>query len=148
MGSCGASHRSRPTGRFGLTGRDDAVLAKGLWTWAVLWHTLAFAAGSACVYQSYRTLFSGSLNANWARVIRAADLQLWLSGIAIIGSGISILGWQAYLANLKLWTKSVLAVSWLRQRWPSDTLRCHGCKPEIGDGCSLDLFCQCRVLDL
>ncbi len=87
--------------------------AKVLWSLVVFWHSLAFAAGCVNVFLSYRALFAGNRNPAWSEVIRSAEWQLWLSGFAIVGSGMVISGWQSYLVNPKLWTKSLLVVVWL-----------------------------------
>lgn len=79
----------------------------------VLWHTFAFAAGGVYVFNAYHVLFRGGRNASGVKVIRSADWQLWLSGFMIIGLGIMIDGFAQYLANPKLWAKTLLIIIWL-----------------------------------
>lgn len=81
---------------------------------AALWHVLAFAAGMVFVYFSYRTLFNlGAYDRIWGKIIRHADIHLWLSGFAMIAVGTALTGIQAYFANPKLWTKILVIMVWL-----------------------------------
>jgi chromate transporter len=85
---------------------------KVLLTLAVLWHTFAFAAGGVYVFHAYQTLFKGGHSPLGTSVIRSADLQLWLSGVLIIGFGIVLAGFNPYVSNPKLWTKVLLITVW------------------------------------
>jgi hypothetical protein len=89
------------------------LLIRVLWAFAVFWHTLAFAAGSVNVLFAYRAVFGGRREASWSQVIHAAEWHLWVSGLAIVGLGISLSGWETYLADPKLWTKALLVTVWL-----------------------------------
>lgn len=89
------------------------VAIRVLWALAVLWHTLAFAAGSVNVWFAYRAMFGGRRKASWSRVIHTAEWQLWASGLAIVGLGVALSGWQPYLSNPKLWAKAMLVTVWL-----------------------------------
>jgi hypothetical protein len=90
------------------------ILLEILKTLAALWHTVAFAGGMVFVWQSYRALL-GQVPHDFrsGRIIRKADIHLWLSGFAIIGLGILISGTDTYLDNPKLWAKVVLITVWL-----------------------------------
>ncbi len=86
---------------------------KILLSFAVLWHTFAFAAGGVYVFHAYRVLFWGGHNPSGVKVIRSADWQLWLSGFVIIGLGIALYGFDRYTANPKLWAKVIVITIWL-----------------------------------
>lgn len=92
---------------------DITLILKAVLTAAFFWHVLAFAAGGVYVFHSYIALFSGNHSSSWSRVIRSVDWQLWVSGFAIIGLSIVLLGSDQYLANPKLWTKTLLISIWL-----------------------------------
>lgn len=85
---------------------------KVLLTLTALWHTFAFAAGGVYVIHAYQTLFKGGHNPIGTSVIRSADWQLWLSGVLIIGFGIALAGFLPYVANPKLWAKTLLITVW------------------------------------
>lgn len=82
-------------------------------TLAAFWHVLAFAGGGVNVALSYRGLFSGKHDKGWARAIRSAEWQLWVSGIALVLLGCLAAGWQAGLGNPKLQAKLVVVTVWL-----------------------------------
>lgn len=86
---------------------------KTLLSFAMLWHTFAFAAGGVYVFHAYHVLFRGGHNPSGVKVIRSADWQLWLSGFMIIGLGIALFGFDQYVANPKLWAKVLLITIWL-----------------------------------
>ena len=79
----------------------------------VLWHTFAFAAGGVYIFNAYQILFKGGQNPSGVKVIRSADWQLWLSGLMMIGLGMMIDGFDQYIANPKLWAKTLLIIIWL-----------------------------------
>lgn len=89
------------------------LLLKILMTLAVLWHSFAFATGGVYAFLAYRSLFDRRYDRRWTRVIRSADWQLWVSGIAIIVLGIALSGFDPYMANPKLWTKLLVVATWL-----------------------------------
>ena len=89
------------------------LILKTLLSLAALWHVCAFAAGGVYVFHAYRVLFYGGHNPAGLKVIRTADVQLWLSGFVMIGLGILVFGFDAYAFNPKLWAKLVLIVIWL-----------------------------------
>ncbi|MDE2371868.1 MAG: hypothetical protein KGN16_23065 [Burkholderiales bacterium] len=89
------------------------LILRILWALAVLWHTMAFAAGGVNVWFAYRAMFGGPRSATSSRVIQSAEWQLWASGFAIVGLGIQLVGWDHYLANPKLWAKALLVTIWL-----------------------------------
>ena len=88
------------------------VTLKILLTLAALWHTFAFAAGGVYVFHAYQALFMSGHNPLGTGMIRFADCHLWLSGVAIIALELMLTGVHAYLANPKLWAKSLLIVIW------------------------------------
>lgn len=90
---------------------DDSLAPKVMMSFTTLWHAFAFAAGGVYVVHAYRSLFLGGYEARWARIIRSADWQLWASGFAVIGLGISLSG-EDYLADPKLWAKATLVFVW------------------------------------
>ena len=70
-----------------------AILAiRVRWVFAVLWHTLAFAAGSVNVWFAYRAMFGDRREASWARVMHTAEWQLQASGLTTIGLGSALAG--------------------------------------------------------
>lgn len=80
---------------------------------AMLWHVLAFGAGAVFVYFSYRALFGvETYESRWGKIIRGADVHLWLSGFVIIGLGAAMAGIEPYFSNPKLWCKVVVIVLW------------------------------------
>ena len=83
-------------------------------TLVVLWHVLAFAFGVVYVTHSYRAIL-GYLpyDRAWTGILRSADVHLWLSGLAIIVLGMATAGFDAYLANPKLWAKTTVVIVWL-----------------------------------
>lgn len=83
-----------------------------LTTLAVLWHILAFAAGGVHVFFAYQSLFQDQYHSKWTHIIRSADWQLWFSGVLIIGLGIASSGFDQYIANPKLWAKTLLITTW------------------------------------
>jgi len=83
-----------------------------LFSIAVLWHIFAFAAGGVYVFHAYRVLFFGGHNPAGLKIIRTADVHLWLSGFTVIALGIYINGVSTYFANPKLLAKLVLVVIW------------------------------------
>ena len=88
-------------------------ILKTLFSIAVLWHVFAFAAGGVYVFHAYRVLFFGGHNPAGLKVIRTADVHLWLSGFTVIGLGIVMFGLSVYFSNPKLLAKLVLVVIWL-----------------------------------
>ena len=83
-------------------------------TLSALWHVLAYAAGAVFVYFSYRALWGfDTYESRWGKIIRGADIHLWLSGFVLIAFGILLSDFQTYLSNPKLWTKVSLVVVWL-----------------------------------
>jgi chromate transporter len=89
------------------------LFLKTLFTVAILWHLFAFAAGGVYVFHAYRVLFFGGYNPAGLKIIRTADVHLWLSGFTVIGLGVLIDGISPYFANPKLLAKLVLIVIWL-----------------------------------
>jgi hypothetical protein len=81
-------------------------------TLAALWHTLAFAAGGVFVTLAFGALCGLKYERWWTRVIRTADQQLWISGVALIGLGILGSGFQNYVSNPKLWAKILVIAVW------------------------------------
>lgn len=80
---------------------------------AVLWHAIAFGAGGVFVYFSYRALFELEPYAlRWGKIIRHADVHLWLSGLAIIAISTGLVGAEKYFSNPKLWTKITVIIIW------------------------------------
>lgn len=111
-------------------------------TLAVLWHTLAFAAGAVYVWHSYRALIGkASPQKSWGGVIRQADIHLWLSGFIIIGIGIVLSGGEAYLSNPKLWTKVNVISVWLAS---TQFLR-HYALPRFRSGEARPMLVACSV---
>jgi len=102
------------SGVFGMAKAfmDVSLVLNVLTTFAAFWHVLAFAAGGVYVFHAYFSLFRGGYDSGWTRIIRAADGQLWLSGLAIIGLGIALSGFDRYMDNPKLWTKALLITVW------------------------------------
>lgn len=77
------------------------------------WHAAAFGAGGIFVYFSYLALFGhGAYEPLWGKIIRHADVHLWLSGIVIIVIGLLLSGAGAYFTNPKLWAKITVIVFW------------------------------------
>ena len=76
-------------------------ILKTLFSTAVLWHVFAFASGGVYVFHAYRVLFFGGHNPAGLKVIRTADVHLWLSGFTVIGLGIAMSGLGAYFSNPK-----------------------------------------------
>lgn len=89
------------------------LILKTLLSITMLWHVCAFAAGGVYVFHAYRVLFYGGHNPAGLKVIRTADVQLWLSGFTMIGLGIAVYGLDAYMQNPKLWAKMILIIIWL-----------------------------------
>jgi hypothetical protein len=112
-----------------------------LLTLFVFWHTLAFAAGGVNVAASYRGLFSGRREPEWARIIRSAEWQLWVSGMAIITLGLVGGGWQVYLANPKLWAKLAVVTVWLG----STLVMRHVAVPRLRLGLRTPMLWTCSV---
>lgn len=80
---------------------------------AALWHVLAFSIGFGLVILHVRALFRfEDYDNRWSRPLRAAELHLWLSGLAIIGAGIAQSGLERYAANPKLWAKISVVLIW------------------------------------
>jgi uncharacterized membrane protein len=88
------------------------LLFNTLFSVAVLWHVFAFAAGGVYVFHAYRVLFFGGHNPAGLKVIRTADVHLWLSGFTVISLGIYMHGVNTYFANPKLLAKLILVVIW------------------------------------
>lgn len=85
-----------------------------LMTLAAFWHVLGFAFGLIYIHFSLKSLVGFiPYDKTWTRIIRSADLHLWLSGVALIGLGIWQKGWDVYLANPKLWCKVTVVMVWL-----------------------------------
>lgn len=83
-------------------------------SFAVYWHVAAFAAGGICVWLSYRALFGlEAYTSYWGKIIRHADMHLWLSGLAIIVIGGALRTYPEYLSNPKLWAKVTVVTLWL-----------------------------------
>lgn len=80
----------------------------------MLWHVVAFAFGGVYVYDSYRAVLGFvPPEKYWKRIIRRADLHLWLSGFAVIAAGAALTDVAAYFSNPKLWAKIVVITIWL-----------------------------------
>lgn len=83
-------------------------------TLSAFWHVLGFAFGLVYIHFSLRSLFGVILyDRSWTKIIRSADLHLWLSGFALIGLGIWQKGLEVFIANPKLWCKVTVVVIWL-----------------------------------
>lgn len=83
-------------------------------TSVVLWHVVAFGFGFVYVINSYRAILGYMTPRKyWKRILRRADLHLWLSGVAVIAVGILLSGATQYFSNPKLWTKIVVITVWL-----------------------------------
>jgi hypothetical protein len=78
---------------------------------ALFWHLLAFAAGGVYAVLAFRSVFCGGYQPFWTRVLRAADWQLWASGLVIVLLGLWVSG-AGYLANPKLQAKLLVVVAW------------------------------------
>ncbi len=78
---------------------------------ALFWHLLAFAAGGVYAVLAFRSVFRGGYQPFWTRVLRAADWQLWASGLVIVLLGLWVSG-AGYLANPKLQAKFVVVFAW------------------------------------
>jgi hypothetical protein len=80
---------------------------------AAFWHVLGFAFGIVYVWASLKSL-CGQLayEKKWSRILRSADLHLWLSGFALIGLGVLQKGAADYFSNPKLWGKITVVVVW------------------------------------
>ena len=75
-------------------------------TLSAFWHVLGFAFGLIYIHFSLKSLLGIiPYDKTWTHIIRSADVHLWLSGFALIGLGIWQKGFDAYLANPKLWCK-------------------------------------------
>lgn len=81
-------------------------------TLSAFWHVLGFAFGLIYIHFSLKLLGIIPYDKTWTRIIRSADVHLWLSGFALIGLGIWQKGFDAYLANPKLWCKVTVVVLW------------------------------------
>ncbi len=82
-------------------------------TLSAFWHVLGFAFGLIYIHFSLKSLLGIiPYDKTWTHIIRSADVHLWLSGFALIGLGIWQKGFDAYLANPKLWCKVTVVVIW------------------------------------
>jgi hypothetical protein len=82
-------------------------------TLSALWHVLGFAFGLVYIHFSLKSLLGIiPYDRSWTKVIRSADVHLWLSGFALIGLGILHKGFEFYLSNPKLWCKITVVVVW------------------------------------
>jgi len=82
-------------------------------TIAALWHVIGFAFGLVYVHFSLKSLFNFiQYDRKWSRILRTADLHLWLSGFALIALGLLQKGTGEYLSNPKLWCKITVVIVW------------------------------------
>ena len=82
-------------------------------TLTAFWHVGGFAFGLIHVHFSLKSLLALiPYDKAWTRIIRSADLHLWLSGFTLIGLGICQRGLNAYITNPKLWCKITVVVIW------------------------------------
>ncbi len=90
------------------------IALETLKTLVVFWHVMAFAFGGVYVVHSYRAALGYEpAQKFWSRILRQADIHLWLSGFAVIGVGIALKGFLDYMDNPKLWTKVIVITLWL-----------------------------------
>ncbi len=82
-------------------------------TIVAMWHVLGFAFGLVYINFSLRSLFNLiPYDRQWSKVIRSADLHLWISGSILIALGSLQKGTEEYLSNPKLWCKVTVVVIW------------------------------------
>jgi len=82
-------------------------------TLAALWHVIGFAFGLVYVNFSIKSLLNIiPYDRQWSRILRTADLHLWLSGFALIGLGFVQKGIGEYISNSKLLCKITVVVVW------------------------------------
>ena len=90
------------------------ILLQALKSLVLLWHLFAFSVGAVYVWQSYRALLGPSdAEKFWSRIIRQADIHLWLSGFAVIAIGMALTPIGDYFADPKLWAKGIVVTTWL-----------------------------------
>jgi len=115
-------------------------------TISAFWHVLAFAYGIVFIHLSLKSIFRQiEYDNRWSKIIRTADLHLWLSGIAIILLGIYDKGLALYISNPKLWCKVTVVVIWLvssklMHKYGIPELIKGNAKPMI-NFCSVNLSC-------
>ena len=117
------------------------LLLRVLITLAALWHTLAFAAGGAFVCLAYAALFGLKYERWWTRIIRSADLQLWLSGLALIALGVAASGFQTYASNPKLWAKLMVITVWPLSTQVMRAAKMAGRSRTMLAACGVNLAC-------
>lgn len=89
-------------------------ISGALTTVAAFWHTAGFALGLLYVSFSLMSLMQMlPYNGKWSRLIRQADLHLWISGIALISLGVWQKGFDVYFSNPKLWSKITIVFIWM-----------------------------------
>lgn len=81
---------------------------------AAFWHVVGFAFGFVYVRFAFLSLFGNMpYDRENSRILRTADLHLWLSGLVLIGLGMLDQGAVLYLSNPKLWGKLTVVLVWM-----------------------------------